>query len=156
MWKHWTFLLNGDNHSLWDYIHLVTWRFAQREPESRFIRFFQTTIRLTQLMKSHDQGQPICFKGQLIGYTQGHNGHVTLFTKITKKRGVIAMRVAKGHLLHAVAPNKLGYRSLQRFLAGESFTPRGGSTQQTVLNLDCRGRGSNPRPSRQKSTPAAF
>ena len=29
-----------------------------------------------------------------------------------------------------------GYRNLQRFTAGESVTPRGGSTQQTVLNLD--------------------
>ena len=40
------------------------------------------------------------------------------------KRGVIATSVAKGLLLHTVAPNKLGYRNLHR-LCMEFVTKRG-------------------------------
>ena len=59
------------------------------------------------------------------------------FRNSLTKRGVIATRVAKGLLLHTVAPNYLGYRNLQRFLAGESVTGDGFSLNKGFMKMLC-------------------
>ena len=47
-------------------------------------------------------------------------------------------------------PQVAGLQKFAKFSAGEGVTPRGNSTQQTVILTICRGGGSE-----QKSTPAA-
>ena len=81
--------------------------------------------------------------------------HIWCMEFVTK-RGLLQRLLQRVFYSVGLPSNQLGYRNLQRFPAGESVTPREGSTQQTVMNLDCRGRGLNPRHLRQKGTPAAF